>query len=419
MAKVAVIGAGPAGLWAARKAAARGHEVVVLERDDHVGGMAASFDVAAVRVDMGSHRLHPSIDPAILRELQGLVDLQWRHRNGRIRLLGRWLRFPLRPSELVTKLPPRFALDALRRNRLTTVDSYAEVVRARFGTAMLEHFYGPYARKLWGVEPDQLSGEQARRRISASSPVDVLRRALRRERPGFWYPRDGFGAIVDALSHGVDVRLNTEVADLDDVDADLVWSTIPITALARIAGGPATALRFRALVLIYVVLDGRPWTSFDAHYLPGPETALSRVSEPVNYRRNDEDPLERTVLCAELPCSVGDEHWTMSEAELGALVQHDFLEGVEPTDVVVRRIPAAYPIYDPRFELGVQELDRWLASRPDIVSFGRGGLFAHDNTHHALAEGDAAAGCLRDDGTWDADAWAAARRRFADHVVED
>jgi hypothetical protein len=53
------------------------------------------------------------------------------------------------------------------------------------------------------------------------------------------------------------------------------------------------------------------------------------------------------------------------------------------------------------------------------VTLGRGGLHAHDNTHHALAMGWAAADALRADGTWDADAWAASRRAFAAHVVED
>lgn len=417
MAKIAVVGAGPAGLWAARKAIAAGHEVAVLEREDHPGGMASSFDVAGVRVDHGSHRLHPSIDPAILAELRTLVDLQWRPRNGRIRLLGRWLRFPLKPADVARHLPKRFVLDALVRDRREHDDTYAEVVRARFGQSMLDHFYGPFARKLWGLEPTELSGEQARRRISASSPLALARRALRREQPGFWYPARGFGAITDALARDVDVRYGAAVHSLDEVDADLVWSTIPVTALARLAGGPTTSLRFRALLLVYVVLDGRPWTTFDAHYLPGPETPLSRVSEVMNYRESPDDPTDRTVLCAELPCAVGDAHWTMSDDELGALAARDL--GVSPVGVDVRRLPAAYPIYARGFERGVGELDAWLATRPDLVSFGRGGLFAHDNTHHALAEGEAAAACLRPDGSWDATAWEAARARFAAHVVED
>ena len=417
MARIAVIGGGPAGLWAARKAEADGHEAIVYERDSTPGGMARSFDVAGVRVDHGSHRLHPSTDPSILRELQSLVALQWRTRNGRIRLLDRWLRFPLRPLDLVRHLPPRIAMDALVHARAERADTYAEVVRARFGPAMLEHFYGPYARKLWGLEPDQLSGEQARRRISAGSPLALARKALRRQTPGFWYPERGFGAIVESIARGVDVRCDTEITSLDDVDADLVWSTIPLPALARIAGGPPTSLRFRALALVYLVLDHRPWTTFDAHYLPGPETPLSRASEVMNYRESAADPIDRTVLCAEIPCAVGDELWTMDDGALGALAARDV--GVAPVEVVVRRIPAAYPIYDRGFERDLGALESWLTTRPDLISFGRGGLFAHDNTHHALAEGGAAAACLWADGTWDATAWSAARARFAAHVVED
>jgi hypothetical protein len=42
-----------------------------------------------------------------------------------------------------------------------------------------------------------------------------------------------------------------------------------------------------------------------------------------------------------------------------------------------------------------------------------------DNTHHALAMGQAAAGCLHGDGTFDQQGWAARRDGFRSHVVED
>jgi hypothetical protein len=53
------------------------------------------------------------------------------------------------------------------------------------------------------------------------------------------------------------------------------------------------------------------------------------------------------------------------------------------------------------------------------VTLGRGGLFAHDNSHHVLALGRVAAACLGTDGTWDADRWAQARARADAAVVED
>ena len=64
-------------------------------------------------------------------------------------------------------------------------------------------------------------------------------------------------------------------------------------------------------------------------------------------------------------------------------------------------------------------LDHWVGSLPRVSTFGRLGLFAHDNTHHALAMAYDAVAALRADGSRDETAWSAARARFADHVVED
>src|SRR5262245_23299467 len=112
MAALVVLGAGPAGLGAALALARKGHHATVLEQHTVVGGNAGSFEVAGVRVDYGSDRLHPPSDQAVLslvRELLG-DDLLTRPRHGRIRLLGRWIHFPLRPLDLALRLHPRFAL---------------------------------------------------------------------------------------------------------------------------------------------------------------------------------------------------------------------------------------------------------------------------------------------------------------------
>lgn len=75
-----VLGAGPAGLAAAWRAAKAGRSVVVLEASPRIGGMAASLDVAGFRVDVGSHRLHPATPPHLLADLRSLIgrDLQQR-----------------------------------------------------------------------------------------------------------------------------------------------------------------------------------------------------------------------------------------------------------------------------------------------------------------------------------------------------
>src|SRR5829696_7634945 len=257
-----ILGAGPAGVGAAYRTARAGHKVVVLERAPGPGGAAASFELDGIRVDHGSHRLHPAIDPRILGDLRGLLgdDLQRRPRNGRIHLEGRWIRFPLRPADLARRLPPSFAAGAAADAatawaRKPRADTFAETLRAGLGPTMCERFYFPYARKLWGLDPSELAGEQARRRVSAGSPGRLLARVARAaggQRPWFWYPRDGFGAICERLAGaaaeaGAELRYRTAaervelgpegatvtLAGGERLTARRVWSTIPLPTLAR------------------------------------------------------------------------------------------------------------------------------------------------------------------------------------------
>lgn len=432
---MAVIGAGPAGLLAAWHLARDGRSVVVHEAAPRVGGMAGSLDVDGVRVDLGSHRLHPSTPPQLLAELRGLLgdDLQVRPRNGRIRLADRWLRFPLQAKELLTRLPPGLAARAARDSLVAPLrrpreDTFAEVVRAGLGPTMADAFYAPYVEKLWGVRPEELSGELARRRVSADGPAAIVKRLAERRQATFLYPRCGFGQLSEALADaavdaGADLRLTSPVDDLDALDAGLVFSTLPLTALAAMAGGPSTSLDHRGMALVYLTLDRRPYTPFDAHYFPEPDVAFSRLSEPANYRDSADDLPDRTVLCAEVPCTAGDVTWSLPDDELGDLVA-DGLARVGLPDarthrVRVERLPRVYPLYPRGFERDLAGLLAWARGLDRVVVFGRQGLFVPDNTHHALAMGAAAARAVRPDGTFDGDDWSASLAEFAAHVVED
>ena len=425
--------------------------------------MAGSFDIAGQRVDYGSHRLHPATPDRFLELFRTLLgsDLQVRPRKGRIRLRGRWLAFPLRGGDMIRSLPVSFsaraALDAatspLRRARSAVPTSFEGEVTRRLGPAVAREFYVPYARKLYGVEASLLDRELAMRRVSASGAGDVLGRVVRAARPQgrrFLYPRAGYGQLSEALARaavdaGVEVRMRAPVCRVESacdgpavsydggrLRADVVLSTMAAPALARaLEPGPPVEVRealercrSRAVILAYVVIDRDRFTPFDAHYFPGPETRIARLSEPKNYRDGD-DPPGLTVLCAEIPCWPGDEQWNASDDSIGEMVVDDLgrigLGVPEPWRVKVRRLRSVYPVYETATAGARATVDAWLRSlAPEgVVSLGRHGLGVLDNLHHMLAMGEAAANAVRPSGDVDAAEWSRSLDGFAQHVVED
>ena len=469
--RIAILGAGPAGLGAAWQLALRDKaDVTVLEKNDVVGGNAGSFELAGISVDYGSHRLHPACDPKILDDLKKLLgdDLLDRPRLGRIRLQGRWIKFPLKPQDLVLRLPVSFscgvALDAVRKfiphlKNGNGRETFTSVLEKGLGPTICRNFYVPYAEKIWGLPPDQLSPTQAHRRVSAGSLGQMMKKVVS-VIPGFkvsgtgrfFYPRKGYGQISDSIARaarslGVEVKLGCNVnqvelgktlkvsfernAKKETIEADQVWSTIPLTILARITEpSPPNAvveasnnISYRAIILIYVVLEQAQWTPYDAHYFPETNVKLTRLSEPKNYS-DSREPHDRTVLCGELPCTVNDVVWNSSDEDLEQIFRESVANCGLPIKsrvlaVVTKRLPFAYPIYRSGYEkyFGIQ--DEWASGVRGLLTFGRQGLFAHDNTHHALAMSYAAVDCLTDSGEFDKSRWSRYRAEFAKHVVED
>ncbi|HEU4564190.1 MAG TPA: FAD-dependent oxidoreductase [Gemmatimonadaceae bacterium] len=468
---VVVLGAGPAGVGAAHQLRHRGRaRVTLVEQQPVVGGNAGSFEAGGQRLDYGSHRLHPACDPEILADIRALLgdDLLDRPRHGRIHLRGRLIHFPLKPVDLLLRLDRAFALGTLRDMARKAAakpdegDTFASVLWANLGPTICRDFYFPYARKIWGREPEELSGIQARRRVSAGSFGKLVRKVLSAvpglKPPGagrFYYPRRGFGQISEAYAEaaaraGAELMLGWRVTEVRRCDgaagrwqvtaerggetralaADYVWSTLPIPLLARMmrpAAPPevleaAGRISYRAMILVYLELDVDRFTEYDAHYFPSADIAITRLSEPKNYAALAE-PRGRTTLCAELPCDVDDAHWRMSDEELGRLVAKDLATAGLPlrrpaVAVHTRRLRQAYPIYLEGYERPFGVLDAWAEGLPDLLTYGRQGLFAHDNTHHALYMAYCAADCL-ENGRFDEAKWREYRRVFATHVVED
>ncbi|MGQ0648755.1 MAG: protoporphyrinogen/coproporphyrinogen oxidase [Gemmatimonadaceae bacterium] len=462
---VVVLGGGPAGCGAAYQLRKTGKATVtLLERQDVVGGNAGSFQWGGQWLDYGSHRLHHTIAPEILADVKRLLggDFGDFDRHGRIRLRGQWLHFPIKSLDLLRRLDKGFAIGMARDMVMRKVrkppegETFASVLLANLGPTMCHHFYFPYARKLWGKEPELLSGIQARKRVTAGSFGKLIKRLLKPVGGGkYYYMREGYGQIsrayaANAVALGADLSLGWGATKIErsrepgytwtvtaehgtercTIHADHIWSTIPITLLAKITQpapsgqvlSAAQSIGYRAMVLVYVQLPVDQYTTTDAHYFPEGNVRVTRLSEPKNYFRSTE-PRGTTVLCAEYPCQVGDEIWSSSDEELAALVAKDTATAgiplpAKPIAVHARRLAQAYPTYLNGYEKPLAVLDDWAAAQPNMLVYGRQGLFAHDNTHHALFMAYSAVECLNGAG-FDQQKWAGYREIFKTHVVED
>ncbi len=192
-ADVVVVGAGFAGLTAARELDRRGYDVAVLEGRDRVGGRSHTGTVAGLPVDLGGAFVGPTQDAVITlaAELdcpttptyhhgENLINWRGRLRSYRgtipaLSLLGlldvgrvRW-----QFARLARRVPvgaPWSARGAVRLDAMSLHD-WLRAVRATPGTQALMAIM---SRVTWGCEPNEVSMLHAVRYVKAAGGLDRM-----------------------------------------------------------------------------------------------------------------------------------------------------------------------------------------------------------------------------------------------------
>jgi oxygen-dependent protoporphyrinogen oxidase len=415
---VAVLGAGIAGLVAARILRRRGVPVVLYEAGKQVAGLAASFrDAEGFTYDFGAHFVTNRLAKALGVESQcrvvrrygetvlldkhtyaypfGLLRVPRFSRDGLAARLRSW-------SRTRTSCEPKSAADWFR-------DTYGEALANEVAIPLIEAWSGAPATELAASVGDKIPGSIART-VLLKFLSRVSRRAIAigycrelPESPRVWhvYPEGGVALLCQQIASELNgiMRLESPVQSIivdhdqvvavrvngKQVDVSGVISTAPVHALAKLVEGSTSLshlarFRYRPMVFVNLKLVGR-------HLLP--DTVLWTPESHLPFFRLTEAPISmpwlaptgKTMLTVDIGAEVGDEHWRMSDDALGEYC----LTHLEPIIPDIRRrylgcrvlrTPIAYPVFLNAYEQERIKLQQ-STGVTGLYSVGRNGEFDH------------------------------------------
>lgn len=451
---IVILGAGVTGLTLGRELLkVSGRRVIIVEKAVAAGGLAGSISFEGRPLDLGSHRIHPGYEPRAMAYLRALLgdNLLSRPRRGEIRIQGRFLNYPPSPWQILGSLPRRervravagFAASQVHRvataGRRSTSADFEAYARARVGDPIYRRFYFPYAKKLWGLPPHELSFEPAMGRVKKFSMKAVAKDAIRKIRSDrnrspliYHYPKRGFGEIprtllanflneggesmtstapvelvLDSQARVVRVRTRTKDGFESSIPCSVLLSTLPIDAMAPLLAsarpevplGTTSQLGWRSLRIVYARITGFNTASLsETFYFPEPDVIFGRLSLPDRYLADDSSDARSLntlgrLLSFEIPCDSGDPLWEMSDQAIAEACLEDCRKigltaeaaTLVPTSVLSVRLPNVYPIH----KLGwKQHFKSWMdlqERHSNLYSVGRSALFLHCNVDHCIA----------------------------------
>jgi protoporphyrinogen oxidase len=443
--RVAVVGAGPAGITAAYQLAKRGVQVTVFEASQAVGGMAQTISLWGQKVDLGPHRFFSS-DARVNRlwlEVAG-DDYAMVDRLTRIYYRRRFFYYPLQPlnalwnmgiveaarcvlSYLKEKALPSYAADDNR-----TFESW---VVGRFGRRLFELFFKSYSEKLWGIHCDRLDADFAAQRIKKFSLGEAIKSTLGCSRgqhktlvDRFAYPTGGTGMIYERMAEAVRrqggavhlgqpvlrmLQKDGQVFALETVDHqrhefDHVISTMPLTLLLRgLDDVPeevrtaAKALRFRNTVLVYLHVDATDLFADQWLYVHSPELRVGRITNFRNWVPQLYGDAQTSIVALEYWCHDDEPLWSARDERLVAQARMEaqatgLLGNAAVLDGFVYRVRRCYPVYQAGYKQHLDRVMDFVGGLKGITPIGRYGAFKYNNQDHSILMGILAAQNIAD-----------------------
>jgi len=452
--EVIILGAGLAGLGAgyalSNSNSSYRPDILVIEADKAVGGLAKTVNHHGFKFDLGGHRFKTSnkkTEQLIRQVLQG--ELLVVGRSSKILLRNKYFDYPLKPLNAifgfgiptVSRIILDYVAEQIRQRFTDTpIVSLEDWVVRNFGRTLFDIYFKEYSEKVWGIECNQICMEWMEQRIQKLSLGKAISKALfkyngsnsasdeRTLASEFLYPAQGIGRIAERLAEEIEksssvltdsriVRINHSGNKIESVTTragqagsgsctykgNEFISSIPVATLVQLLDPrpptdvleAASKLKYRDLVIVTIMLNRERVTDQTWIYLPEQKIPFGRIHEPTNWS-SKMAPAGKTLLVTEHFCFRGDDTWSASDEELAEttinnLVSLDLIKSHEVVDAVILRIPRAYPLFEVGYTGRLKKICDYLDRYHNLRLIGRGGMFKYYNMDHALESGITAA----------------------------
>jgi protoporphyrinogen oxidase len=434
--KIAVIGAGPAGLTAAYLLAKAGHLPVIFEQDQqYVGGISRTETYKGYHFDIGGHRFFSKSKEVedFWTEILG-DDMLDRPRSSRIYYNKQFFSYPLAAKEALLKLgvwESFLCMCSYLAAKLFPVKApknFEDWVSNQFGKRLFRIFFKTYTEKVWGIPCHEISADWAAQRIKGLSLASAIKNAL--FKPGnndkqaviktlidtFRYPKQGPGMMWQACAEkakafGAELHMSKAVKGIrqsdkwsvlfsDDsiaTDFDVVISSAAIKylipnihpALPASAIQAAEALNYRDFITVVLMMKDENAFTDNWVYIHDPEVKVGRIQNFKSWSPYMVPDDSMACYGLEYFCFEGDGMWNSSDEDLIALAKNE-LEKIGlgkaalVTDGCVVRQPKAYPVYDHHYKEHIETVKDALASYKGLYLTGRNGMHKYNNQDHSM-----------------------------------
>jgi len=442
-----VLGAGVAGLAFAYKIAEHGKSVLVLEKENQVGGLSRTFRYRGFMLDLCAHRFH-SANETLLREVTEVVGPSFKKhaQRSRIHMFNKYLKYPFELLEVIGAMPPFEAVHAtssyclnlsLKKLREKQIASYKDWFVYHFGHKLYTVMCCPYATKIWKTDPSNISADWADQRFQTFNVTKLMQKTMRKlirldlssysledqalapDGGEFYHGVTGAHEIPDAFCERIramncpvltDMRVTAISSRAQRVEywfrnrqraayaREAIVSTIPLHACYALGAqedvrvdAALRNLRYMDIICVYLFLNKEKVSNAHWLYFPDKDVIFNRSAEFKTISR-EMAPANKTALCLDITCFEGDQTWNQPDSDLVAACidsaeRVGLLTKGEVFDSLVVRVKCAYPVYDLAYKTKVREVVEFLERDKTLFCLGRTGIFRYNNMDNSVEMG--------------------------------